>query len=369
MSEVRNRMNRLLMSIEALADGAVRRLLSRFDRDALMIQPYIGYGNSQHIRLRGRVLRDAPIVRSSRPDSLWRNLLNSYHRFATDEVPFATVRAVAGDQAVTATADEEGFFLVDLPLPTPVAVGQTRLELALTVTAVPHPRPGESLPTVRVTALVPGTDARFGVISDVDDTVLQSSALNWFKLARNTFLRGAHGRQSFKGVPGFYRALQQGLHADGNPIYYLSSSPWNLYDLITHFFSLQGLPEGPLFLQDIGLGRDQFITREHSDHKLAHIREILDMHPHLPFVLIGDSGQHDPEIYAHAVLDHPGRILAIYIRDVTHSASRTAQIRALASQFQSVSMQLVPDTEAAARHALQLGLIDAEAVELILAEF
>jgi phosphatidate phosphatase APP1 len=89
----------------------------------------------------------------------------------------------------------------------------------------------------------------------------------------------------------------------------------------------------------------------------------LRTYPDLPFVLIGDSGEEDPEIYLQAAHEYPARIPAIYIRDVT-SGERDAQVHAIAGEARSLGteMVLVPDTVAAAEHAASIGLISPDAV-------
>jgi phosphatidate phosphatase APP1 len=210
--------------------------------------------------------------------------------------------------------------------------------------------------------LVPPDGAQFGVISDIDDTILQSSATDLFRMARLTFFNNAYTRTPFPKVSAFYRALERGAGGAGpNPIFYVSSSAWNLYDLLDDFLRVHDIPEGPILLRDLGLDSEKLIASGH-DHKLEKIDEILSFYPRLAFLLIGDSGQRDPWIYREAVRRHPGRILAVYIRDV--SSRRRDEIAAIANELaeEKVDMLLVQDAEAAARHAAANGLISDEAL-------
>ena len=123
-------------------------------------------------------------------------------------------------------------------------------------------------------------------------------------------------------VDRYGRALHDGPEGGaGNPLFYVSSSPWHLYTPLVDFLQSQSLPLGPLLLKELGV-RSLFGAGSHMDHKLAHIREIVETYPHLPFVLIGDSGQQDPEIYREVVLRYPDRIRAIYIRSVNPDPAR-----------------------------------------------
>jgi phosphatidate phosphatase APP1 len=93
-------------------------------------------------------------------------------------------------------------------------------------------------------------------------------------------------------------------------------------------------------------------------HKLHWIRTLLETYPSLPFILIGDSGEADPEIYLKATQSYPGRIAAIYIRDVAPEA-RDRAIPAIAEQVRAAGseMLLVRDTVEAAIHAASRGFI------------
>jgi phosphatidate phosphatase APP1 len=116
-------------------------------------------------------------------------------------------------------------------------------------------------------------------------------------------------------------------------------------------------------LRDWDLNRSALSSGRHIAHKGKVIREILTTYPTLPFILIGDSGQQDPEIYRAIVGEFPDRILAIYIRDVTRRRERTEAIRKLADEVLAARsmLVLVDDSEAAARHAAEHGWIARDA--------
>jgi phosphatidate phosphatase APP1 len=127
---------------------------------------------------------------------------------------------------------------------------------------------------------------------------------------------------------------------------------------------LQNIPKGPIILRDWDIDFGALSGARHFDHKGLAIRSILGLYPSLPFVLIGDSSQHDPEIYRQVVAEFPGRIQAIYIRDVIRSAERSSSIKKLADEIVVASSVLVlsDDTVGAARHAVERGWIDAKAL-------
>jgi phosphatidate phosphatase APP1 len=123
-------------------------------------------------------------------------------------------------------------------------------------------------------------------------------------------------------------------------------------------------------LRDWGINEQTVLVPGHRRHKLGHIRQILDCYPDLPFLLIGDSGQEDPEIYKDVIAEYPGRINAAYIRNVSPSPLRRASIEALTEQVRAEgsSLILADDTLAAARHAHEHGWIADEAFQAMKAE-
>lgn len=328
----------------------------------LAVVPYHGYGTATAVGLKGRVLERSGLTPATDHDSVWRNLANSLRRFTAAPIPDAEVVARLAGATVTAATDPEGYFRLDLipaaPLP---ATGWHDAEVELSGPAA------RRATRARARVLVPPASAEVVVISDLDDTVLRSGVTNLLLAARLAFLHNAHTRSPFQGVSAFYAALHAGRDGQrANPVFYVSSSPWNLYDLLADFLRLNEILEGPLLLRAWGLDADARPTGGHLEHKLSHIRAILTTYPALDAVLIGDSGQHDPEVYARVVEDFPGRVRAIYIRDVTVT-SRDDEVASIAAKVQAAGVPFlaVADTSAAARHARSAGLIAGEAVPAV----
>jgi phosphatidate phosphatase APP1 len=338
--------------------------LRRLWGDPLAIHAYAGYGSRRRVWLRGRVLDDEGLQPADERAGVWRNLRDAWKRFETDERAGVRVRAAAHGAQAEAVTDREGYFEVTLETPAPLPAEREWHDVALTAF---HGDTPVASATGRV--LAPAEAARVAVISDIDDTIVQTGATQWLRAARGVLLGNAYTRLPFPGVAPFYRALRVG--GDGgaaNPFFYVSSSPWNLYDVLVQLMELHGLPPGPLLLRDWGLAREAR-PFGHRDHKLAAIGRVADTYPGLPLVLIGDSGQEDPEIYHEAVSLFPGRVRAIYIRNVSPAPDRVAAIRALAEKVLTAGSTLVlaEDTVAAARHAAAHGWMPASRLEAVIA--
>ena len=334
---------------------AVRRFL---DRDPYMIAGYASYGGSQRILVRGRAMENEGVTPAGDRDSIWQNLVNSYRRIEADPLAHAVVRVTVAGATAEITADDEGFFSQWVELPEPVSAPDGWVPIGLELIS---PTSGASTVTAQSSALLAPPSARFITISDMDDTVLQSHVTSIVQALRTVILGNARTRLPFPGVAAFYRALHAGVGGnEQNPIFYVSSSPWNLYDLLIDFLDHQGIPEGPLTLRDWDLDRSALGSGRLHNFKDAAIRDIMATYPHLPVILIGDSSQQDPEIYRNVVREFPERVLAIYIRDVKRTAERRAAIASLVTEVAAAKSVLVlaEDTLAAARHAAERGYID-----------
>lgn len=333
---------------ERALDAARRRFVPR-SRE-LHIHPYIGHGTSEEIVLRGRVLQDPPLDVSVPDGGLWRRALDTFDRFESDEVPGVEVTVEVDGERLTVTTDEEGYYEARLP----AAGGDGPWRRGTASTA------GCEVP---VEAIVPdAVPDSVLVISDIDDTVLETGAQRFVQMARATIFGTFRTRTPVPAMGRFYQGLVRGSAGDrANPVFYVSSSPWNLYDILLAFLDFRGLPRGPLFLRDLGIDESTFISSGHETHKRAAIDEILDTHQGHRAILVGDTGQHDPEIYAAVAREQPGRIAAIYLRDVA-GARRDAEVDAIAAALSAEGVPVVRalDAEAFADHALAVDLISQE---------
>ncbi|MBE7245725.1 MAG: DUF2183 domain-containing protein, partial [Actinomycetospora chiangmaiensis] len=268
-----------------------------------------------------------------------------------------------GGAQVRVVTDRDGYFRIHLnPRALPAPGDGPWYEVALTLESDP---PIEAIGFV----FIPPTESGFVVISDIDDTVMRTGVANKLTMLWRLFVEDAESRVAFPGVAALYRALHAGpAGAGANPMLYVSRAPWGLYEMLTEFFRRHGIPAGPvLFLREWGLSWTHPLPRRATDHKQALIGHMLSLYRTQPFVLIGDSGQHDPEVYAGIVAAHPGRVRAVYIRNVSKGRGRVEEIARLAGAVAAAgsSLVLAADSIAIAAHAAETGLIAPEAVAAV----
>jgi phosphatidate phosphatase APP1 len=280
--------------------------------------------------------------------------------FLTVELPRARVRVLGPDGPVDGRCDRQGY--LDVPVDVDgLTPGWHELMVSATW------RRG-SRATVPVPVLVVDPAARLAVISDLDDTVIETGITRGLEFLRLTLFTSVTERTPLPGAAELYRALLAPRGGPDRPVFYLSTSPWNLYELLARFLVLRGFPAGPVLLTDWGPSRTNLFRITAEQHKLTLIRALLAEHPGLRVVLVGDTGQLDPEIYATVATEAPDRVRAIYVRRTTGMTSaRAIVVGGLVRRVAAVGvpMLMVEDSVQIAEHAAGLGLLDAADVRTV----
>jgi phosphatidate phosphatase APP1 len=321
----------------------------------MQIRVYRGFVTDGVAHVRARVLEEPRFdaaAESLRIDaSVYANLM----RWVVLDMPGVEVTVSMGDQAVTVRSDPEGFVNARVPVGA-LAPGWHAVELQAL------DEDGRAV-VVHGRVVQPDPTSQVAVISDIDDTILRTGMTEGVRSIGRTLLRDAHGRKPIPGTPSLYRGLARGT--GGRPestFFYVSSSPWNLYDMLAQFLALRGFPRGPLFLTDWRPGPPLASQPENPGHKRTRIRRILDAYPELSFVLIGDDGEADPAIYQEFLDSDPDRIRVAMVRSVRGVAGRDARdVDALPDAPSTVLV--CSDADHMARVAHRYGLVDELTVE------
>ena len=280
--------------------------------DKVRLLAYAGYRNEQAVRVKGRIVRyEKPLDAGDGLVPRLRAMLEIYN---SEELAGIPVECEAFGQTVRMESDEEGYFdfeiRCDRPLPP-----TTQWEHVTLGT----PEHQAQQPSFKVPVIAPGTDNHWGIISDIDDTVVETGATNFVKNWRRVLVDRPQDRLAVPGASSLYKMIARDHAAPARPFFYVSSSPWNLYGFIAEFMELNAIPHGPMFLKDYGIDATKLIRKSHDRHKLQAIETVLAFYPRLRFLLIGDNGQRDVSVYAQVVSDFPDRVAAVFIRDVDGS--------------------------------------------------
>lgn len=192
-------------------------------------------------------------------------------------------------------------------------------------------------PRMSITVVLPTDDQRnfsghvefvpeqgISVVSDIDDTIKHTQVRYRPAVVVNTFVR------PFQAVPGM-AALYQQWAVRGCAFHYVSGSPWQLYQPLASFLSDKKFPDGSFDLKLFRLKDPSALDMLSSQttHKIGVLEPLLSVFPKRRFVLVGDSGEQDPEIYAEVARTHRAQVLAICIRNVTKEQLDNERMRML----------------------------------------
>ncbi|GAB4344827.1 MAG: DUF2183 domain-containing protein [Flammeovirgaceae bacterium] len=276
------------------------------------IVAYRGFGNKDKICIQGHVIEDKRIKPAHAKQNALTNSKALLKRFLASPFPYVRLRVQVQNISLELETDSKGFFEAILPNPD-LPAGWHEASVWLT-------EEEEFSTPIRTQFLIPSTKS-IGIISDIDDTFLISHSTNkWRKISLLAF-NNAATRKPFDGVASLYQAFcKTDDSSEIRPFFCVSSSEWNLYDFLTDFCQRCEIPQSVLLLQDLKTHFSDFRNSGggNHEHKLHKIEHIFSTYPDTRFVLLGDSGQKDPELYYKIAKKYPHQIAAIYIRYVKH---------------------------------------------------
>jgi phosphatidate phosphatase APP1 len=296
-------------------------------KDEIAVAVYTGYGTPSSIFLSGRVLVDKGLAAPDPQRSSMSNLADALRRLESDEVAGVEVVVSVGWHSWIRQTDDDGLWSVDAKgLKPPLTPGRHPVRVQL------NSKSGE--PTGSGSVVVLSSEAGVAVVSDYDDTVVHSYVTDKVQMVKQALLRNPAQLLPVSGVVETYQAAER---AGAAVFFYLSGSPQNFYERINDFLRLHELPRGPLLLKNFG--DDPLFAQE--EYKIRHIEELIGRLPNVKLVLIGDSGERDPEVFAKIAAEHPNRIIGILIRRVEGDespASRFENMHVVSDYSESVTL-------------------------------
>jgi hypothetical protein len=178
----------------------------------------------------------------------------------------------------------------------------------------------------------------WSVISDIDDTIKVSDVHDKKALLANTFLQPF---RPVNGMPELYRRWAR----RGAVFHYVSASPWQLYPALSGFMATEGFPDGSFHLKTFRIKDETFfdLFADPKEYKQPLIERILQTFPDRRFVLVGDAGEQDPEIFASVARSHPGQVSRVLIRDVADGAADSERYRSLFQDMPQLSWAVFAD--------------------------
>lgn len=320
------------------------------------IHAYRGFGSKSEVVVLGRITESQTELKTKSQVGLI-HALRFTRSYLAKPLPMVKVRVDFAGASTIVTTNKTGVFEAHI-IPNKLEHSPATEWFTAVISLPEYP----NVPVKTAPVLVEGNNNTYGVISDVDDTILISNATKKAKLLYATIFKSPRKRLPFKGVGELYNAFVRGAQSmSSNPIFYVSSSHWNLYDFLKEFFSLNNLPKGPFLLKKTSSLTSLLTTVGKHNQKHDSIVAILKAYPRLPFILVGDSGQKDAEIYANIAQEFPGRIKSIYIRDLNIGDNKIVE-KAISSLQNSVPLIAAKTSYEIAEHAFKNNLIGDESL-------
>ena len=305
------------------------------------VTPFPGYGSTEWVRVLGRVLIVPPMRQNTGGEYAG---VRGWRSFASTPIAAATVRVDIDGTVHEVVADDGG--VIDVVLPASLPAGWQKVTMTV-----------EDSEPVEARVFIVGADVRFGIVSDVDDTVMVTALPRPFIAAWNSFVLNEHARQP---VPGMAVLLERMVRDHpGAPVIYLSTGAWNVAPTLTRFQRRHLFPPGAFLLTDWGPTHDRWF-RSGRAHKQASLERLAQEFPQISWVLIGDDGQHDDDIYTEFTAAHPDQVTAVAIRRLTSAEAVLAGGRETVNDHAAASVPWVAGDDGAAllERLAEVGVID-----------
>lgn len=262
-----------------------------------IVLPYSGYGGPGFVRVLCRVLLVKPGLDLRKPSKA----IRGWRSFTSIAIGGAEVVVRVDGQEFTVYADRGG--VIDVDVAVELEPGLRTIELQV-----------ENTPPVEAPVYVVQPDARVGLLSDIDDTVMVTALPRPFLAAWNTFVLDEHARQAVPGMAVLYERIVR--ENPSCPVVYLSTGAWNVAPTLDRFLSRHLYPDGTLLLTDWGPTHDR-LFRSGRDHKRESLERLAREFPTIRWILVGDDGQHDEELYRDFAAAHPQNVRAVAIRELS----------------------------------------------------
>jgi phosphatidate phosphatase APP1 len=307
---------------------------------------YQGYGSTDWVRILGRVVLASKPVPGSRADHAAKNgtqNVRGWRAFTSVPIAGSTVEIHVGGTVTKVRTDRGG--LVDIDIQVSLAPGWHTAVLR-----------AEGTEPAEASIFVIGPETKFGIVSDIDDTVMVTALPRPFLALWNTFVLNERARMATPGMAVLLDRLTM-EHPDA-PVIYLSTGPWNAAPTLARFLTRNMYPSGALVLTDWGLTQDRWF-RSGQEHKSQNLERLAAEFPNMRWLLVGDNGQHDEHIYSAFSQKHPDKVAAIAIRQLSVSESVFAGGHSETGDHSASSVTWIysPDGAGIAKRLKQLELI------------
>ena len=270
------------------------------------IELYNAYGNEHQLFLHGRTVKKEKEDPVSKNDSGYTNAWNAIDFFHSDEIKNKKVFLTVDNKKYMTKGDDEGYFDFNITTATKLDMGYKNIDLQIEENSNIH----------HAKATVIGSKKMIGIISDIDDTVVVSDVTSKTKLLVNTFWKNYKQREVIATmVDRFNKILKENSPQTPSRLFFISGSPQQLFRPIEKFLEYNNFPKHVTILKQIhGDKTDPLLDQ--MVYKTEKIEELIALYPNMQWVMFGDSGEKDHEVYKSIKEKYPSKVKGYYIRNV-----------------------------------------------------
>ena len=267
---------------------------------------YNAYGNAHHILIQGRMEEKKTFSQAKKDDSWFQNLWRTLRQVKGEEIKNRTIFALVNGEKFQSQGDDEGYFSFDITTQHALKTGYEKIILTIE---------GNS-DASEAEAMIVGSEPLVGIISDFDDTIIVSNVTNKVELGYNTVFKNYKQRTVVPTMlERFEKILTQNPKDAPSTLFILSGSPQQLFFAVEDFLAFHHFPRHTLILKKAHGDNTDPLTDQFA-YKTQKIERLIKLYPTMEWIMFGDSGERDAEVYKFIKKKYPSKVRAYYIRDV-----------------------------------------------------
>ena len=273
-------------------------------KDNILI--YHAYGNAHQIVIQGRMEEKKTFSKAKEDDNWFQNIWRTVRQVKGDEIKNKTIFALIHGEKFETKGDDEGYFEFNITTQKAIKTGYAKIALNIDGNSNAH----------EAEVMVIGAEPLVGIISDFDDTMIVSDVTNKIKLGYNTVLKNYKQRIVVPTMlKRFEQILAQNPKDAPSTLFILSGSPQQLFFAVEDFLDFHHFPKHTLILKKAHGDHKDPLTDQFA-YKTQKIERLIKLYPNMRWVMFGDSGEKDAEIYKFIKKKYPKKVISFHIRDV-----------------------------------------------------
>lgn len=284
---------------------------------------YRGYCHDNFLFISGRIVVDSQLKQAKKSDGIWRNFVNSKKRFLAKGIAEQKGHLLIDKMTFDVKTDEHGYFIVQSEK---FKRNKKQKDRYISARFVFEDGRKEDFPEMLLNLNACGS---LGVITDIDDTIIRSDVHQKKRTIARTLFKNVFKKKGIAGAADYLNKMKEEFNS---PIFYCSRSPFEMYDVLNHFFELNNYPRPPMLLRNTSIANHYYQRDILIEQKFLSMKLLLENSGKIKFIMLGDSNEKDALIYLNLAKLFPDKIVEIFIR-VTRRNKKFKKLKKEIEQF------------------------------------